>query len=88
MSATRRVPSIAPPPEGDPREHAMAAALERARAARAELQELRKRREDAIKRADAAMRSLRDPDAAKANRVQDALDNIDRVTRIPTPSLK
>jgi hypothetical protein len=88
MSATRRVPSISPPPDADPREHAMAAALERARAARAELHDLRRRREEAIKRADAAIRALREPQAAPTDRVQDALDTIDRVTRIPTPGLK
>lgn len=86
-SEPRRPPPVEEPVE--PRADAMSAALEHARAARAELQELRRRREEAIKRADAAIKALGSSEQPKsANRVQDALDNIDRVTRIPTPGPK
>lgn len=85
----RRKSSAAPAPaQPDPREQAMADALEQARAARAELLELRRRREEAVKRADAAIGALRNdehPEPKSSNRVQEALDAIERVTRMPTP---
>lgn len=51
---------------------------------------MRRRREDAIKRTDAAIRALGTArsEPVKSDRVQDALDNIERVTRIPTPGDK
>ena len=51
---------------------------------------MRRRREEAVKRADKAMSALREPVAPKSpvDRVQDALDTIARVTRIPTPGEK
>ena len=90
MSAKASAPASIVPPQSDPREHAVSQALERARASRIELQELRLRREAAGKRADAAIRALREPNekVEKNDRVQDALDTIERVTRIPTPGNK
>lgn len=52
---------------------------------------MRKRREEAVKRADQAMKALREPEVEEksaVDRVRDALDNITRVTRIPTPGEK
>lgn len=46
---------------------------------------MRTRREAAIKRTDAAIRALKEK---PAGRVQDAIDTIERVTRIPTPGSK
>jgi hypothetical protein len=93
MSGPTRRTSAEPetPAPRDPREHAVSAALERARAARAELKELRRTREEAIRRADAAIRALdtdERPPSKSGDRVQEALDTIDRVTRIPTPGDK
>jgi hypothetical protein len=92
MSEPRR-PSVGPTRDAsqDPRAQAVSTALDRARAARLELEEMRIRREAAVKRADKAMKALREPEPppkAAVDRVQDALDNIARVTRIPTPGDK
>jgi hypothetical protein len=86
---TRRgAPAAETPTPSEPREHAVSAALDRTRAARQELQDMRRTREEAVKRADAAIRALGSAQPAPGkgpDRVQDALDNIGRVTRIPTP---
>ncbi len=88
MSDTSQPDADAPAPASEP--HAVSVALDRVRAARAELREMRRRREDAIKRTDAAIRALGTArsEPVKSDRVQDALDNIERVTRIPTPGDK
>ena len=88
-SSTRTTPGAVAPTAEEPRADAISAALEQARASRRELHELRRRREDAIKRADDAIRALGgngvETGPKAADRVRDAIENIERVTRIPTP---
>jgi hypothetical protein len=81
---TRRRPSSAPvtqPP--DPRAVAVTSALEAVRRARAELEELKKRREDAVRRADAAIEAVRAVEKENGGnaKVRDALEEIERISR-------